>query len=340
MRQRCSDAAGNYLRISGRSNGMTGVTRLFGIVVRRVSRLLKIYVVPVGARGLTKIPNKEVSAIPTGTSIPKKHPTPPLIPVPPAATARNFRQRDFSNFHCTSQRDFPHANGMRNVRWKRRSDKHRPGEHPRPAPSGEWKLFLSPEFVSGCVPYLASRRGDLCPRRICECREQVKQASRASRLSAVCHHQRGGKSQRRIIDLKESNLPRETLWTNLFVDNRFACSVIPLLWARDSLHKLCNAGEKQNRRTKIRLINVPIAFYRVQSSPRAHRHKWVYAAATRKTVVNIMRTSPVNSRNKVRYVNNASVYKRGIRTWPSIRCDTAEEGRYSRASGTRTSCWH
>lgn len=75
----------------------------------------------------------------------------PPTPVPPAAAARNFRQRDFSNFHCTSQRDFPHANGMRNVRWKRRSDKHRPGE-PAPTPSGEWKLFYLPEFVSDWVP--------------------------------------------------------------------------------------------------------------------------------------------------------------------------------------------
>lgn len=39
--------------------------------------LLKIYVVPVGAGGLTKIPNKEVFAMPTGTSIPKKPPTSP-----------------------------------------------------------------------------------------------------------------------------------------------------------------------------------------------------------------------------------------------------------------------
>lgn len=49
---------------------------------------------------------------------PKKPPTSrrSLVPVSPTAAARNFRQRDFSNFHCTSQRDFPHANGMRNVR--------------------------------------------------------------------------------------------------------------------------------------------------------------------------------------------------------------------------------
>lgn len=97
------------------------------------------------ARGLTKIPNKEVSArdlrghidsqgnrvlrssVPLFIlCLPFSLPPSPCCPssssssICPSralpAAARNFRQRDFSNFHCTSQRDFPHANGMRNVR--------------------------------------------------------------------------------------------------------------------------------------------------------------------------------------------------------------------------------
>lgn len=73
-------AAGNYLRISGRSNGMTRVTRLFGIVVPRhppdlipAENLRRLPRVRAREHGLTKIPNKEVSAMPTGgTSIPQE----------------------------------------------------------------------------------------------------------------------------------------------------------------------------------------------------------------------------------------------------------------------------
>lgn len=127
-----------------------------------------------GAGGLTKIPNKEVSAMPTGTSIPKKPPTsPPSSPVPPTA-ARNFRQRDFSNFHCTSQRDFPHANGMRNVRWKRRSDKHtgrveRENPFPPWSPSSASGNFFISEFVSNWIP-IWRIAAVICARKIRESR--------------------------------------------------------------------------------------------------------------------------------------------------------------------------
>lgn len=96
-----------------------------GHVTTRPENLRRLPRVHARTRGLTKIPNKEVSAMPMGAHrFPRSLRPSPLVPVPPTAAARNFRQRDFSNFHCTSQRDFPHANGMRNVRWKRRSDKH------------------------------------------------------------------------------------------------------------------------------------------------------------------------------------------------------------------------